>query len=775
MTPAPLISIVVPVFDDEATLSAALESCLHQTLDRIEIVCVDDASSDRSAQVIEHYRALDPRVRLIRHDRNLSAFEARRSGVMAAQADRVLFLDGDDELARDAAERALAHASRTGADLVGFGVQVVEADGRSGGAYERQLRPKPVPHRGASVLETLYPIGSPVQGQLWRFLFRTELVREAYALVPGEMILPRVNDLPLMFLVAALARSYATGPERLYRYHFGRGGSGHQADSPQRAAFYASAIPSIDAIGPAVESLASTHPRPALLRDTYESARLSLIGYVLAQVLSTTSHATEAIVAHLRTLAPGRDLLRAATRFAPETLSVLRFHPPEAAPHRGQGRRVLLATSTLRTGGISSVVAAQARHLQATGHHVTVVARSSGSDTSALPDGVQFVELRQQRFALQVQEWSDICRSHRVDVVIDHEILSSRHWPEFALAAQSEGAATVGWMHSFVGRPLLNGTDQLSFVERCSGTLAQLIVLSPLEVAYFRLRGVHHTAYLPNPPSPLALSPSPPKRVPPTGHIELIWWGRLEERTKRVSALLDIAVELQRLDVSFRLTVVGPDWDDMTSRRLAAAARRRGVSKRVRVLGAMRGARLQEEIDAAHLFVSTSAVEGYQLTIAEAQARGLPVVMFELPWLTLVQDNPGIISVPQQDARAVAAEISALLTDPERYTRMSQLGIEAARRATGFDFGALYADVVAGTLSPEFSPRPSEADAAQLLGLLVRFAEQAGGRRLPDPTDSRGAAQGLWRAAAPAGKTILRRLPWLRPLAHRAKGWLRLR
>src|SRR5688572_15584834 len=103
MSPSPLISIVIPVFNDEQTVSAALESALRQTLADIEVICVDDASTDGTAAVIERFRARDPRVRLIRQERNLSAFQSRRAGILASEAEYVLFLDGDDELVPDAA------------------------------------------------------------------------------------------------------------------------------------------------------------------------------------------------------------------------------------------------------------------------------------------------------------------------------------------------------------------------------------------------------------------------------------------------------------------------------------------------------------------------------------------------------------------------------------------------------------------------------------------------------------------------------------------------
>lgn len=764
----------MPVSDDDATVATALESALAQSLVDIEIICVDDASTDGTAEVLEQFRRRDPRVRVVRHERNLSAFQARRTGVLAASADHVMFLDGDDELVPDAAAIAVAKAEATDADIVGFGVTVVERDGRTGSPYEVRLQPPQQSLAGDEVLRSLFPVGRPAQGQLWRFLFRTGVLREAYSLVPDDLVLPRINDLPLLFLAAALATSYAAVPDKLYRYHFGRGGSGHRVDTLERAQFYTGAIRSVDAIGSAVDALAADRTDASLIRDTYASVRSSIIGYVCFQLVEHSDDGMlDTALTHLHTVASAADIIHAAARFYPATLRALRFHTTwQGLPDR-PAHSILLVTSTLRTGGVSAVLTSQARYLHDAGYRVTVVARNGGSDATVLPAGIPFVELTSRQLSDQLAQWAEICRAHEVDVVIDHQLLYTDTWPEFALVARAEGAATIGWLHNFVARPVYDGNDRLSLIERCSPALAQLITLSPLDVAYFRLRGIDHVAYLPNPPSPLMLeSPvRPSTKTPPSDRLELVWWGRLEQRTKQVRELVEVGVQLRALGVPFSLRIIGPDWDDVTAKRLNALARRRGVGDAVVAVGPLRGAALVAAIDSADAFVSTSIIEGYQLTIAEAQARGLPVFMYELPWLTLVQNNRGVVAVPQGDARGLAARLAETLADPEHYAQLSLASSGAASRALDDDFAQLYRELVTGTLPPTYSPEPTLDDARQLLGLLVFFAQRAEGRSVTSAASSTW-GQRAWQSAAPLGRATLRRIPGLQPLAYRAKGWL---
>lgn len=778
MTPTPLVSIVVPVHNDDSTIVAALNSARAQSLAEIEIVCVDDASTDASVELITAAAATDERIRLVRHEHNASAFEARRSGVAAARAPYLLFLDGDDELHPDAARKALACAEVTGADLTGFGVTVVEADGRTGGTYEGRLQPRHRALEGTGVLRGLFPADQPAQGQLWRFLFRTQLLRDAYALTPDELRLVRVNDLPLLFLAAALATRYASIDDRLYRYHLGRGGSGHRVDSVERAEFYASAVRSIDSIGPAVDRLSDATPDPEALRELYTSARLWIIAYACHQLVERADSAVaDAALTHLVGVAPAEDIVRATATFYPAALGALKFYLPRVADSSRPVRSVLLATSTLRTGGVSAVIASQAKYLKDAGYRVTVVARSPGSEPAAIPPGVEFVELEGKDLPTRLRAWTRLCRAHGIDLVIDHQMLYTRYWPEFALAARAAGAATIGWLHNFVGRPVYDGTDRLTLMERAAHTLSHIVTLSPLDVAFFKLRGVDHVSYLPNPPSRLLLDAArrSEPRAPHGGRIELLWWGRLEQHTKQVGALLDVAAELRRLGVDFRLRIVGPDWADVTARKLNAQARRRGLAGNVVAVGPLHGQALIDAIESSDAFVSTSIIEGYQLTIAEAQAYGLPVFMYELPWLVPVKDNAGIVSTPQGEAAGLAHAIRDAFTTPDAYAQLSRASLVAAEKSRALDFGDLYQRLVDGSLPAEYSPAPTRADAAQLLGLMVFFAEHAArGRGTAESTTSSIGVR-IWGFAAPAGRSALRALPGLRPLAHRAKGWLRAR
>lgn len=710
------VSIVMAVCNDEAWVSAALESCLSQTFADIEIICVDDASVDATRDVIEDYASRDARVLLITLAENRSAFQARRVGVSAASAPYIMFLDGDDELDPHAAEVAISKAREERADLVGFGVELVTGVGNKAPRFERSLQPVAGTLEAPNILPALFPEGAPAQGHIWKYLFSTELLREVYADFSDEDVLYRANDLPITFLAAASARRYVSAPEKLYRYYFRRGVSGGNVSDEKDFRFFMGAVDSIDLIAPMVRRLSLSGGQQ--VTDIYNSVRLSVVGNVLSYCVDKASVGKRA--SFIRILAERVEpetLACAAVAFKPEALALVNAECVEAVPLRSPVRHVLLATGNLGVGGVQGVVVAQARYLVEAGFSVTVALSKSSSIAYELPPGVNAVRVQGGSRLKRVQSWVNICKELSVDVVIDHHILYNDYWNGNVVAARAVGVGSVGWLHNFALRPVLDFDDRNTRLVQALPFLQRVLVLSTADVTYWKLRGIERVSYLPNPPSPLALTlkSEPVTRQPPDGHIRIVWFGRLQQSTKQVRSLIDVARLLRSRNVSFDLQIIGPDGGDLTAEELRSEISHTQLSEHVRVVGPLQGEQLVSALRSSDVFISTSVIEGYPLSLIEAQLLGLPIVMFDLPWLSFLRDNEGVVTVAQSDVSGMASVLERILHDPAEYSRLAGGALLAARAAVTHDFSALYAELLNGGLSDEYSPSPSLEDAAILL------------------------------------------------------------
>lgn len=157
-----LISIIVPVYNVEKYLRECLDSIVKQTYKNIEVILVDDGSTDGSGDICEEYARFDERIRII-HQENQGVSIARNNGITAANGEYVMFVDSDDWIEPDYCSIPYKHAKEYGADIVIFrhrdvgGENAVNLEKRTPGILSKDQAVWMVYHLcGAIVWDKLY-------------------------------------------------------------------------------------------------------------------------------------------------------------------------------------------------------------------------------------------------------------------------------------------------------------------------------------------------------------------------------------------------------------------------------------------------------------------------------------------------------------------------------------------------------------------------------------------------------------------------------------------
>lgn len=119
----PLVSVIVPVYNVEAYLPKCLDSIINQTLEDLEIICVNDGSPDGSATILEAYAQKDARIKIISQE-NQGLAGARNIGTAAATGEYVGYVDSDDWIEPETYAAAVGHMNPD-VDLVGWGAKIV--------------------------------------------------------------------------------------------------------------------------------------------------------------------------------------------------------------------------------------------------------------------------------------------------------------------------------------------------------------------------------------------------------------------------------------------------------------------------------------------------------------------------------------------------------------------------------------------------------------------------------------------------------------------------
>lgn len=123
----PLVSIVIPCYNAERTIESCLDSLLRQGFQGLEIICVNDGSKDKTAEILDSYRLRHPEV-VVANQENSGAWLARLSGIQKAEGDYIMFLDSDDVAEPGFIEKMYEFASSTNCDLAVCGFKRVDAD-----------------------------------------------------------------------------------------------------------------------------------------------------------------------------------------------------------------------------------------------------------------------------------------------------------------------------------------------------------------------------------------------------------------------------------------------------------------------------------------------------------------------------------------------------------------------------------------------------------------------------------------------------------------------
>ncbi|MBQ6733891.1 MAG: glycosyltransferase [Lachnospiraceae bacterium] len=223
------LSVIVPVYNAGEYLKECLDCLAAQTFRDMEIILVDDGSTDGSGEVCDAYAAEHPQFRVI-HKENGGPASAKREGLKIAQGEYIGFADSDDRMDADYYEALVNHAKQSGADIVTCGVYEeaqnrVITDGVPAGVY-----------RGESLEQmrnsVIYDIKYETEGILpssFSKIYKKETIQPFLSVVPDGLYL--WEDLcyvyPPFFIASCVQITHGSG----YRYYTHPASVTHKADS----------------------------------------------------------------------------------------------------------------------------------------------------------------------------------------------------------------------------------------------------------------------------------------------------------------------------------------------------------------------------------------------------------------------------------------------------------------------------------------------------------------------------------------------------------------
>ena len=209
----PLISVIVPVYNVAPWLPRCLDSICGQTYRNLEILCVNDGSTDNSGEILAEYAARDSRIRVFTQE-NAGLSAARNTALEHATGEWVAGVDSDDYIAPDLYERSVS-CIEEGVDIVFYGVQLVSEEGTT-------LPSNPyfdLPENG--VYEMTPELGENLNVCFWSKLWRRSILETHQLRFPHGLV---HEDEAMFYLFMPRVRCMASCPAAVYSY-VQRGGS----------------------------------------------------------------------------------------------------------------------------------------------------------------------------------------------------------------------------------------------------------------------------------------------------------------------------------------------------------------------------------------------------------------------------------------------------------------------------------------------------------------------------------------------------------------------
>ena len=356
-------------------------------------------------------------------------------------------------------------------------------------------------------------------------------------------------------------------------------------------------------------------------------------------------------------------------------------HASNYSSKRALPRTIAMYYTRYYNGGIERVIAKLLQIFNANGYRLVLITDEIREDMEyPLPVGVKRILLgyaggRQGR----CERLLHALEINQVDIFCSHSYSGNILYDVFCV--QQAGVPVVMEFHnnfSFIADVM---KDKVLTLGR---RVDALVTLSRVDEMFWYLQGCN-SVYVPNPVDPPEETDTEPEPC------TILWLQRIDQIQKQVLELPAILEYVVQVLPEVRLQIVGAADRPEIEERLRHMLEERGLTKYVDFLGFHTD--VENYYRKATVMLMTSAFEGFPMSIAESKRYGTPLVMYELPYLELLRDSRGYISVPQHGKREAADALLKVLSDKDLRSSLSKQAKDSLKEFSTINLMAMWENV----------------------------------------------------------------------------------
>lgn len=706
----PKISIVLPVYNMEDYLNDTIQCLVNQTLREIEIIFVDDASTDSTMEILQDWAKRDSRIVVHGLEHNQSEWSARKYGIEHATGQYMMFLDPDDTLDVCACAELYAEMEKNPVDILHFGTNLINVNDlpeKRIQDLENFLQPYDGVLYDKEIFTSCFDQGL-YRFTVWNKIYDTELCKCSIA-TSKNWYLSMSADKLLYWMVSLNAKSYRGVPGKVYyNYYFGRGITGQPRVTLRQFQRHCDMAIVADKMHDYLVEK-KLDQQYSKIDQQNQIQMLNSCMYELEREL-TDKEKGAAFDCMVKKWGVMDTVSAFANRYWLNHYQAVKILQGSTSLEF-DGRKIkciALYYHRCFNGGVERVICELAMLWRSMGYEIVIITDEPPTmQDYFLPEGIKRVvipdgrNMSKEEYRPRAEALEKALKEYHVDAVVYHAwVAQVLLWDE--LVCKANGVAFVCHTHGVFSYLMTKPWVDFGSVATPYLLADAVVTLSKVDKYFWK----HFNDNVFETINPFTDSITDWHCTTKLDQRQILWVGRLSVEKKPLDSLRIMKEVVKRIPDA-HLHVVGSGSTPEYAEKMTEYIQANELSANVTMHGYQTDVRhFYEE---ASLFLITSEYEGYSLTLQESKMAGLPVVMYDLPYLTLCEGQRGMVCVENNNISATADAIIDILLDNEKRQRMSREARAHAEELFAFDFEAKWTEIFESIGKAHSSAIPEES------------------------------------------------------------------
>ena len=680
------VSIIVPVYNGAKFLNIALDSLLNQTLKDIEIIIVNDGSTDNTLQIAKDYQQHDSRIKIVNLEKNMGPYEARIHGFEKASGEYFATCDSDDWYSLDAMEKMYDAAMKNDADIVQGRMILVYENFKEEGWFSKLPENDLI---GEDILSFVMEFGRnwSMSGKLIKSSMFLEVIKNNE--YPRGEHLVSTEDLLQFLPIAYYSNKLFIIKDDVYFYNR------MDEDSSQFFGNYSKDLKRIiDTIE--VAKYVEIFLTKKNIIDKYLDWHLNRLSRDMFWQLDSINYSKELCTKGLN-LYLGyhkRSLLYILDNFFIngffEKIDLFSIELNEIFKNKKNIEKIKtigIYYNRLYNGGVEWVISLLSYIFGAKGYNVIIFLEEiTDDDYDIHPNSVKVLIPKDN--TKRYTAWKEAIDKYDIDTVIYNDWLneSIRYDSIFIkhvgipLVTSTHGIfSTTYWQSSHINYILV----QSSFMRLADA----VITLSGADSIFYNTMGAKRAYYIQNP----ITFDSKELEISKLNNKNILWLGRFDMIQKKPLAAIEAFAKVVKTIPDAKFIIVGNAETKEEDNIVYSKIKELKIEKNCELVGFTKN--VLPYILNSSVHIMTSRFEGFPMVLGEVKSHGVPTVMFDLPYLEMLRDSKGIITVEQGNTDALAIELIKVLTDDDYRLKLGKEAKESLEPFLEYDTASAWEKV----------------------------------------------------------------------------------